>query len=98
MNSELRYGDLNYLAPLNKGMANKDYTFISPNNWFPIPPVPPVCVTNKNCTTCPIIMSDGKDYMAWADVNDFDKSRRFTGNMGINIDYVKNVLNDSNGY
>ena len=98
MNSELRYGDLNYIAPLNKGMANKDYTFISPNNWFPIPPVPPVCVTNKNCTTCPIIMSDGKDYMAWADVNDFDKSRRFTGNMGINIDYVKNVLNDSNGY
>ena len=98
MASELKYGDLNYLAPLNKGMANKDYTFISPNNWFPIPPIPPVCVTNKNCTTCPIMMSDGKDYMAWSDINDFDKSRRFTGNMGINIDYVKNVLNDSNGY
>ena len=98
MASELKYGDLNYLAPLNKGMSNKDYTFISPNNWFPIPAIPPVCVTNKNCTTCPIIMSDGKDYMAWSDINDFDKSRRFTGNMGINIDYVKNVLNDSNGY
>lgn len=98
MNTELKYGDFNYIAPLNKGMANRDYTFISPNNWFPVAPVPPVCVTNKNCTTNPVMISDGKDYMAWADINDFDKSRRFTGNMGINLDYVKNVLNDSNGY
>jgi len=79
-------------------MTNSDYTFVSPNNWFPVPPHPPVCVTNKKCTTCPIQISDGKDYMAWASLDDFDNARRFTGNMGINIDYVKNVLNNDNGY
>jgi hypothetical protein len=95
---ELKYGDFNYVAPLNKGMINPEYTFISPSNWYPIPPHPPVCVTNKSCTTCPIMMSDGKDYMQFASLDDFDKSRRFTGDMGINIDYVKNILNNPDGY
>jgi hypothetical protein len=98
MISELKYGDFNYIGPLNKGMANKDYTFISPDNWYPISPVPPVCVTNKSCSTCPVVISSGQDYMNWASMDDFDKSRRFTGNMGINIDYVKEVLNNSGGY
>jgi len=98
MISELKYGDFNYITPLNKGMANQDYTFISPYNWYPIAPVPPVCVTNKSCSTCPVVISSGQDYMNWASMDDFDKSRRFTGNMGINIDYVKDVLNKSDGY
>lgn len=98
LNSELKYGNYNYVAPINKGMINKEYTFVSPNNWYPVPPHPPVCVTNKKCTTCPVQMSDGKDYMQWASLDDFDNARRFTGNMGINIDYVKNVLNTDEGY
>lgn len=98
LNSELRYGDYNYISPLNSGMTNSDYTFVSPNNWYPIPPHPPVCVTNKECTTYPVMISDGHDYMQWATLEDFDKARRFTGNMGINIDYVKNVLNNDEGY
>jgi len=96
--NELKYGDFNYIAPLNKGMINPEYTFVSPSNWYPIPPHPPVCVTNKSCTTCPIIMGDGKDYMQFASLEDFDKSRRFTGDMNINVDYIKNVLNNPNGY
>ena len=96
--NELKYGDFNYIAPLNKGMINPEYTFVSPTNWYPIPPHPPVCVTNKSCTTCPIIMGDGKDYMQFASLEDFDKSRRFTGDMNINIDYIKNILNNPNGY
>ena len=96
--NELKYGDLNYIGPLNKGMANKDYTFVSPDNWYPIPPSPPVCVTNKSCSTCPIIISGGQDYMNFSSLEDFDKSRRFTGNMGINTEYIHNVLNNDNGY
>ena len=95
--NELKYGDFNYIAPLNKGMINPAYTFVSPTNWYPIPPHPPVCVTNKRCTTSPIIMGDGKDYMNFASLEDFDASRRFTGDMGINIDYIKNVLNNTDG-
>lgn len=98
LNNELKYGEYNYIGPLNKGMINKAYTFISPTNWFPIQPHPPVCVTNKSCTTCPITITDGKDYMNFAALEDFDNARRFTGDMGINIDYVKNVLNNPNSY
>jgi hypothetical protein len=98
LTNELKYGDYNYVGPINKGMINKDYTFVSPSNWYPIPPHPPVCVTNKTCTTCPIQISDGKDYMSYASWNDFDQARRFTGDMGINVDYVKNVLNNPNGF
>jgi hypothetical protein len=98
MISELKYGDLNYIAPLNRGMANKSYTFISPNNWYPIAPVPPVCVTNRSCSTCPVVISSGQDYMNWASMDEFYKSSRFTGNMEINIDYVRDVLNNSDGY
>jgi hypothetical protein len=95
--NELKYGDFNYIAPLNKGMINPAYTFVSPTNWYPIPPHPPVCVTNKRCTTSPVIISDGKDYMNFASLEDFDASRRFTGDMGINVDYIKNVLNNADG-
>jgi len=98
LNSELKYGDYNYLSPINKGMTNRAYTFINPTNWYPIPPFPPVCVTNKSCTTCPIQMNDGRDYMSYAPLEDFDNARRFTGDMGINIDYIKNVLNNPDAY
>jgi hypothetical protein len=98
LTNELKYGDYNYVGPINKGMINKEYTFVSPTNWYPIPPHPPVCVTNKSCTTCPVQISNGKDYMNWANWDEFDQARRFTGDMNINIDYVKNVLNNPNGF
>lgn len=94
-NNELKYGYYNYIGPLNKGMINKDYTFIEPTNWYPIPPHPPVCVTNKKCTTCPIQITDGRDYMHFSNLDQFNEARRFTGNMNINTEYVKNVLNKS---
>ena len=96
--NEMRYGDFNYIAPSNKGMINKTYTVVSPNNWYPIPPHPPVCVTNTKCTTCPVLMSNGQNYMNFATLEEFDQSRRFTGSMNINTDYVKEVLNNPNGY
>ena len=98
MRSEMKYGDFNYISPLNKGMTNRMYTYIAPNNWYPINPHPPVCVTNKNCTTVPITISNGNEYMQWASLDDFDNARRFTGNMGINLEYIKNVLNNDNAY
>ena len=98
LTNELKYGDYNYIGPINKGMINKEYTFVSTSNWYPIPPHPPVCVTNKSCTTCPVQISNGKDYMQWAPWDEFDQARRFTGDMNINVDYVKNVLNNPNGF
>lgn len=98
LSNELKYGDYNYIGPANKGMTNKTYTFISPNNWYPVPPHPPVCVVNdsKKQIAIPIQITDGKDYMAWTSLEEFDNARRFTGNMGININYIQNVLNKDN--
>lgn len=95
---EYKYGDFNYIAPTNRGMIDKTYTMVSPNNWYPIAPHPPVCVTNKKCVTSPVIISDGNNYMNYANITEFDQARRFTGNMNINVDYVKNILNSDNGY
>ncbi len=96
--SDLEYGDYNYLKPINKGMASSAYTFISPNNWAPIPLFPNQCVTNKRCTTCPVLMNDGNQYMTFTSIDDFNRASRFTGNMNINVDYIKNVLNNGEGY
>ena len=98
MESDMKYGDYNYIGPINKGMTNPDYTYIAPSNWYPVPPFPPQCVTNKKCTTCPIQMNDGNDYMTFTPLKDFNRARRFTGNMQINTDYIKNVLNNGEGY
>ena len=98
MESDMKYGDYNYIGPINKGMINPEYTYIAPSNWYPIPPFPPQCVTNKKCTTCPIMMNDGNQYMTFTSLKDFNKARRFTGNMGINTEYIKNVLNNGEGY
>jgi hypothetical protein len=43
-------------------------------------------------------MTDGRDYMQFANLDDFDKARRFTGDMNINLKYVKEVLNNPDGF
>jgi hypothetical protein len=93
LDSELKYSDTSYIGPLNSGMVNPEYTFVAPQNWFPIQPVPPVCVTSEKTITQPLSVVN--NHMPYASMNDFNRSRRFTGNMNINIDYIKNVLNDS---
>ena len=97
INNELSYGDYNYIGPLNAGMINPSYTYISPSNWYPIPPFPPVSVgTNPSIVTA--IINDngnGNNYMNFANLKDFDKTSRFTGNQNINIEYIKKFLNNS---
>ena len=92
LDSELKYSDLNYVVPLNAGMINPEYTTVAPQNWFPIQPVPPVCVSADRTVTEPLSVVN--NHMPFASLKDFNRARRFTGNMNINIDYIKNVLND----
>ena len=97
INNELSYGDYNYIGPLNAGMINPSYTYISPSNWYPIPPFPPVSVgTNPSVVTA--IINDnanGNNYMNFANLKDFEKTSRFTGNQNINLEYIKKFLNNS---
>jgi hypothetical protein len=95
LNSELTYGNYNYVAPLNKGMINPTYTYIDPANWYPIPPHPPVCVGGNTPVSAIINNNSSNDAMVYANLNDFNNTSRFTGNMNINLEYIKKFLNNS---
>ena len=98
LNNELKYDkdypfyDLSTL-PLPEGVNPDDlyeqgYSYIPPKDWYPVPPHPPICVTNKRSTVCPNLTTGlGLDLKEWND------SRRVTGPDSINTQYVTDKLN-----
>jgi hypothetical protein len=63
------------------------YTYLPPENWFRAYERPPVCVTDKRCPVCPIADS------GTADLLEFDTSNNAVAPEGINLRYIKRVLN-----
>jgi len=45
--------DLNRL-PVSTLEYDYGYSFLPPKNWYPTPPNPPVCVSEKKCPVCPV--------------------------------------------
>ena len=90
------YSDYNQL-PIAEGYKSRDYefgySFLPPEKWYPQPPNPPVCVSEKKCPVCPVVTAGTDGNMTWTDVRDFDKSRRITPPDRINTDYIKDKLN-----
>ncbi len=88
---ELQYTDYNHL-PMAEIYNNKDYeygySFLPPEKWYPQPPFPPVCVTNKKCPVCPIYTTG-----APVDVKEWNASRRITPADKIKVSYVQDKLN-----
>lgn len=91
VNSEYQYSDYNTL-PLSDKLGNMDheygYTFLPPANWYPVPPHPPVCVTEKKCPVCPVF-TNGTN----VELKHWDESRRITQPDNINVDVVTDKLN-----
>lgn len=97
INSELAYGDYNYIGPLNRGMINPESTYIEPSNWFPVPPFSQPCAisANNKSNVNAIINNDGtNNLMNFADLKDFEKTSRMTGSINMNLDYIKRFLNN----
>jgi hypothetical protein len=64
------------------------YSFLPPEKWYPIPPYPPVCVTDKQCPVCPMNTSGSPiNLMEW------HESRRITPPDNINVKFVEEKLN-----
>ena len=86
--------EYNYIVPLNEGMVNPEYTYVSPSNWNFLNFSPPVCVVDKKrkSIVMPTITRD--DHMPFASMDEFERASRFTGNMQINTDYIRDVLNN----
>ena len=89
--SDMPYNDYNHLPiPKNYVTESTDYgySFLPPEKWYPEPPFPPVCVTEKRCPVVPL-------YTTGTNINlkDWDNSRRVTPPDNINTKFVKEVLN-----
>lgn len=91
LDEELQYSDYNQL-PIAAGYRSRDYeygySFIPPEKWYPQPPRPPICVTEKRC---PVMASYANGTPT--DVKEFNASRRITQPYQMNVDYVQDKFN-----
>lgn len=91
LDDELPYSDYNHL-PVGAGYKSHDYeygySYIPPEKWYPQPPRPPICVTEKRCPVCPVF-TDGLG----ADLKEWHSSRRVHQPDRINIEYIQDKLN-----
>jgi len=87
---ESKYVDLNNLPVegINSGSFEYGYSFLPPEKWYPVPPHPPVCVSEKKCEVCPTY-TEGTDIM----LKEWNDSRRIMPPDQINTEYVKGKLN-----
>ena len=89
--NELSYTDYNTIpvgANVNSQNSDFTYSFLPPDKWYPVPPHPPVCVTEKQCPVCPMNTSNGP-----LDLKEWDDSRRITPGDVVNTNYVQEKLN-----
>jgi hypothetical protein len=90
MTNETAYTDYNILpvTPENSRLYEYGYSFLPPEKWYPVPPNPPICVTEKKCPVCPVTTIGTP-----VDMKEWNDSRRITPGDVINIDYAKDKLN-----
>ncbi len=89
--SDMKYTDYNHL-PLADGYDSRDYeygySFLPPEKWYPQPPFPPVCVTNKRCDVFPMFTTGSN-----LDLKEWNSSLRVSAPDNINVDYIREKLN-----
>ncbi len=90
----LESAEYNYIVPLNEGMVNPEYTFVAPSNWNYLNFTPPVCVIDKARKNTVVPTITRSDQMPFASMEEFDRAARFTGNMQINTEFIKNYMNN----
>lgn len=81
------YVDFTVFPPGNDTFVSGS-SYLPPAQWYPVPPRPPACVTEKVCPVCPIY-TEGTS----VDLQEWDNSRRLTPPDNINTDFVMGKLN-----
>lgn len=69
-------------------MDELGYWFLPPEKWYPTPPFPPVCVSEKSCPVCPVYTQG-----APIDVKEWHNAGRITPPDRINTKFIKEKLN-----
>ena len=89
--NEMSYTDYNSLpvgANVNSQNSDFSYSFLPPDKWYPVPPHPPVCITEQKCPVCP--MTTNRETI---DLKEWDDSRRVTPGDVVNTKYINEKLN-----
>nr|QBK88850.1 MAG: hypothetical protein LCMiAC01_05320 [Mimivirus LCMiAC01] len=90
LDDELPYSDYNHL-PVAAGYKSHDYeygwSFLPPEKWYPQPPRPPICVTEKRCPICPIYTKGTP-----VDAKEWHSSRRVHPPDMINTAYISDKI------
>ena len=90
--SDLPYSDDAHHLPLpdNYNTSSFEYgdSFLPPEKWYPTPPFPPVCVSEKRCPVCPVYTIGTP-----IDVKEWHESCKITPPAGINTKFIKERLN-----
>lgn len=89
--SDMKYSDYNHL-PMADNVPNiRDYeygySYLPPDKWYPQPPFPPVCVTEKRNQVCPLAPSSVADLKEWTSASKIMQPD------GINTNYINDRLN-----
>ena len=91
MRSDMPYNDYNHI-PIPKDYVSTStdygYSFLPPEKWYPEPPNPPICVTEKRCPVVPLYTTGTN-----IELKEWDDSRKMLPPDNINTKYVKEVLN-----
>jgi hypothetical protein len=72
----------------NEGSFEYGYSMLPPKDWYPVPPYPPVCVSEKQCPVCPAY-TNGTNL----ELKEWNAGRRITPPDEINVRYVEEKLN-----
>jgi len=90
LDDELPYTDYNHL-PVASGYKSHayeyGYSYLPPEKWYPLPPRPPICVTEKRDPVCPLY-ADGT-----ADLKEFHTASRITQPYRLSRHYVVDKMN-----
>lgn len=87
--NEMIYSDFNRLPPsFVENDFEYGYSFIPPKDWYPVPPYPPVCVSNKTIPTQPIYIDN-----TTMDLKDWHETQKITPPDSINTAFIVNELN-----
>jgi hypothetical protein len=90
MKTEIEYSDYNILPVHREDRDDYEwgYTILPPEKWYPIPPHPPICVTDKRSEIQPMTTTGGGVLL-----KEWDSCRRITPGDVVNIDYARDKLN-----
>lgn len=90
LDNEYEYTDYNMLpmADHDTGSFEYGYSFLPPEKWYPQPPNPPVCVTDKRLHVMPVYTTGTP-----IDVKEWNEARRVMPPDNIKTKYVKEKLN-----